>query len=111
MIGDRALKAIAQSKDLAQHTWAYYKLKLFAQAVSFISMLIKVLIIGGLSMVALLFLGIALAQFLGEVLGDEMLGYGVVGGIFLLVVGIVYWGRKCIENKIVQKLSKHFFET
>lgn len=110
MLVESASKAIEQSKDLARHTWEYYKLQLFAQVATLISMVVKVVIIGGLSMIALLFFSVALAQFLGEVVADETLGYVLMGGVLLLISVVVYGCRKYIENKIVQKLSKNFFE-
>ena len=110
MIGESASKAIKQSKDLAHHTWEYYKLQLFAQLATLISMIIKVVIIGGLSMIALLFFSVALAQFLGQVLEDETFGYVLMGGGLLLILVIVYGCRKHIENRVVQKLSENFVE-
>lgn len=110
MIGESASKAIEQSKNLARDTWEYYRLKWFAQIVGLTSMLMKVLIVGGLSMIALFLFSIALAEFLGDVLKNEALGYVGVGIVFLLIAGIIYGSRKCIENKVVRKLSKNFFE-
>lgn len=110
MIGENASKIIKQSKDLVHHTWEYYRLKGFVQVVNLFSMLIKVLILSGLLMIALLFFGMALTQFLGETLENEILGYALTGFVFLLIAGLVYGIRKKIENKVVRELSKNFFE-
>lgn len=110
MIGESASKAIEQSKALIRNSWEYYKLQLFAQAATVISILVKVAIIGGVSMIALLFFSIALAQYFGELLDDVTLGYVATGGILLLIALILYCSRTCIENKIVRKLSKNLFE-
>ena len=89
----------------------YYKLKVFQQISVSISLVAKVLIVGGLLFIGLFFLAFALAFAIGEWLGDLALGYLIVALIFLFTMVLVYYNRKFINNKIVKSLSTKFFDS
>jgi hypothetical protein len=59
---------------------------------------------------SLAFLSIALALWVGRMLGDPVLGFLVVGGGFLLI-GVVFWfaGRRMFLNGMVRHFVDMFF--
>lgn len=89
----------------------YYKLKIFQQITLSISVVAKVLVIGGLLFSALFFLAFAAAVALGEYVNNIALGYLIIGSIFLILLLIVYLKREIINQKVIEALSKKFFES
>ena len=82
----------------------YYTLKVFQQLSISISLVTKVLVIGGLLFIALVFLAFALAMFIGNSLGNLALGYVITACVFLLVTGIIYLKRAVINNMVIKSL-------
>ena len=89
----------------------YYTLKVFQQLSASISLLTKVLILGGLLFVGLFFLAFAAAMLIGESLGNLALGYFIIAMAFLLVMGVIYLNRQYINNRVVRSLSSKFFNS
>ncbi|HLV14910.1 MAG TPA: hypothetical protein VKY41_07000 [Xanthomarina sp.] len=89
----------------------YFKLKIFQQISVSISLVAKVLVIGGLMFIGLFFLAFALALAIGQWLDNLALGYLIVALLFLLATTLVYYKRAFINNKIIKSLSSKFFDT
>jgi len=89
----------------------YYTLKVFQQLSASISLVTKVLVIGGLLIIALFFLAFAMAMFIGDSLGNVALGYVITAIAFLLITGVIYLNRHHINNKVVKSLSTKFFNS
>ncbi|MCX7547210.1 phage holin family protein [Xanthomarina sp. F1114] len=89
----------------------YFKLKVFQQITASISLVTKVLIIGGLLFIGLIFSAFALALAIGQWLGDLALGYLIVALIFLITTVIVYYKRQFINKIIIKSLSSKFFDS
>lgn len=105
-------KTIANSGETyIKKSQEYYTLKAFQQLSISISLVTKVLVIGGLLFISLVFLAIALAMFIGNSLGNLALGYIIIAGVFLLVTGIIYLKRTFINNMVVKSLSVKFFSS
>lgn len=91
-------------------SYQYTKLKIFQLVTMSISTIVKLFCIGGLVSFGLIFLSIAAANFLGEYYNNIALGYVLVGLFFLLISLIIFAMRRYLEKKIIQKMSKIFFE-
>lgn len=89
----------------------YYTLKVFQQLSISISLVTKVLVIGGLLFIALFFLALSFALFLGHLLDNVALGYVLTALVFLLVSGVIYLKRRFINNRVVKILSLKFFNS
>jgi hypothetical protein len=87
----------------------YYKLKIFQQITISVSMLFKVLAIGSVVMIGLVFLSLALAFKISDLLQSYAVGFALMGSIYLIMSIIIYLLRKQINNVIVKSLSKPFF--
>nr|WP_286944141.1 hypothetical protein [Allomuricauda sp.] len=108
-IFDTTSKMVDRSKELVARTFEYYQLKAFAQVSYLLSTFLKIVVIGGLLGIGLIFLMVALSIYLGAVLNSLALGYCLVGLFMFLVTMVLYWKRKFIENLVVRKFSKNFF--
>ena len=109
-ISDTTSKMVDQSKELVVRTFEYYQLKAFAQVSYLSSTFLKVVVIGGLLGMALVFMLVALSIYLGTLLNSLALGYAIVGLFIMLVATLLYWKRSFIENLVVRKFSKNFFD-
>jgi uncharacterized membrane protein YdbT with pleckstrin-like domain len=99
-VGERYLKS----------SYKYYKLKVFKQLTVSVSMLLKALVIGSLLFLGLILSAIALAIVIGNKLGSVAMGFLSVGIIILVLAVVAYLTRNKINNVIVKKLSKTFFD-
>jgi len=92
-------------------TQEYYKLKIFQQLTVSISMVAKVLVIGGLLFIGLIFMAVAAALAIGDWLDHVALGYVIVSVLFFIVGAIIYYKREFISHKVISKLSPKFFNS
>lgn len=97
-------------KTYVEKSQEYYKLKVFQQISESISMITKIVIIGGLLFTALIFLAFALAIFLGNYLDSPALGYVITAGLIIILAVIFYANRRKIDNIVIRRLSPNFFD-
>jgi len=99
------------SKKYIATSYKYAKLKLFHLLAVSISTVVKLFCIGGIIFLGMIFLSIALANYLGQYFNNIALGYMSVGISFLVISFLIFLSRKFIEKKIIQNMSKIFFDT
>lgn len=110
-INNTSDKAVDIGEKYIQDTKDYYKLKIFEQLSVTVSLVAKVLIIGGLLFIGLIFLAFAGAIGLGQLLENMALGYVIVAAVFMIIGLIVYMTRASINGKIIAKLLPKFFNS
>lgn len=93
-------------KLYAKSTEAYVKLQIFKHIGVLMTFIIKILVIGGLLLTAVLFLSVSLMVVLSEWLGSLALACAIVGGLFLLSGALIYYNRKLIDKKVLVNLSQ-----
>ena len=99
-----------QAKNYIESYLAYYKLKCFKLVMKSITSVIKFGLIALFMMMVLLFVSIAGALAIGELLDSYALGFLIVGGLYLLITVIVYIIKdKIVEGPILEKFSEIFF--
>jgi len=108
-ISETNAKASEAGEIYLKKSYDYYKLKIFQQLTDSVSMVFKTIAIGGMVLMGLWFLAIALALFIGKSLGSYTLGFIAVGIIFLVLSIIIFFLRKYMNNFAIKKLSKKFF--
>jgi hypothetical protein len=97
-------------EDIAE---TYYRLTIVnatQKATSLASSVVIMLIIAALGMFVLVFLAIALAIWLGDVIGSRSGGFLLSAGIFLVVLGIILLLRKPIVNSIRDLIVRKIYE-
>ena len=103
-------KAVDTGEVYLRKTQEYYKLKVFKQVVSSISLFTKILIIASMLLLAVIVLVVAGILALGEYLESTVLSCLIVAGILVVFSGLAYLLRGKIESVIIQKMSKKFFD-
>lgn len=97
-------------EDIAE---TYYRLTIVnatQKATSLASSVVLVLIVAALGMFVLVFLAIALAIWLGDIMNSRSGGFLLSAGIFLVVLGIVVLIRKSIIKAIRDLIVRKIYE-
>jgi len=98
------------AKDYFNTSYKYYRLKIFQQLTTSISLIVKLFFIGGLFIIGLIFASVSGAIYLGDLLNNQALGYLVVAGIFFIFSILAYLMRKSIDVKTIKQMSSKFFD-
>ncbi|MCK0156332.1 hypothetical protein MWU65_04020 [Cellulophaga sp. F20128] len=109
-IDKTASDAAASGKKYVEVSKKYYQLKVFQQLTTISSYVVKTVILGGLLLLAFLFMAISAALALGDLFNSIPLGYLAVGFIFILISLLVYSKRRSIEKILIVKMSKTYFD-
>ncbi|MCL5245145.1 hypothetical protein M4I21_04950 [Cellulophaga sp. 20_2_10] len=109
-IDKTATEAAATGKQYVEVSKKYYELKVFQQLTTISSYVVKMVILGGLLLLAFLFMAVAAALALGDLFNSMPLGYLSVGGIFILICLLVYSRRGFIEKILIKNMSKTYFD-
>lgn len=112
MLGKSTSELMGQSKQLAVHSYQYYRLKLFEAIVNLSADSVRMLILASLGLMALSFFAIAGALYLGTLLESYSLGFMAIGGIIMFITLLVYLFTKGnrVEDFVVKRLSNKFFD-
>lgn len=88
----------------------YYKLDLFDKVMKGATSLASILVIGFLSIFFLLFLSIAASVWISDAIGEPSSGFFIVAGFYLLLILFMkFFGSSMIEEKMLIKVSRKFF--
>ena len=99
-----------QGQAFVESTIAYYKLKGFKLAMKSTTMIVKFVLILLCFLMVLLFFSIAGAYAIGQYFDNFALGFLIVGGIYLVGIGLLFLIKdKIVEGPILQKFSEIFF--
>jgi ABC-type siderophore export system fused ATPase/permease subunit len=109
-INESTTNVVKSGEDYIKYTHAYYKLKIFQLLSLSFSQIIKLALVGVFLFLGLIFLAIAAAIALGNLLGSISLGILIVGLTLILFGLIPYALRKRIDKTILNKFSKSFFD-
>lgn len=87
----------------------YTKLKSFKALMIGVTYVTKILMIGALSIIALLVLSFAIAFKLAEVLANTFYGFLIVGLFYVLLVWLTYVFRAKFNVPLIRHFSNHYF--
>lgn len=82
----------------------FFKLTLYEKAGKLVSSLSYVLALVVLAFLATFFLFLALGFLLGEWLNSTSAGLAIVGGIYLILIGILIMNKKWFSGKIMNNV-------
>ena len=97
-------------RSYVKNSLDFYRLQSFRSMMKGITMATKVLLIGGVVSIALLFLSLSAAFWLGSMLESTAIGFLIVGGFYVLVGLILFLLRNKIEKPLLKKFSKFYFD-
>lgn len=89
--------------------YEYAQLKFFYQATSVSSSIAKKMLVGIFAIIAMGFLSIAAALWIGSLLDSWVLGFLIMGGFFLLLTLLAYLQRKRLERYIIREMGAKYF--
>lgn len=93
--------------DLIRSYLRYYKVAAYEQLVNLLSLILARTIIAVCALVASLFFSIAVAMYLGRLLGQSELGFLIIGVVYLLLGWLIVAKRNdWIINPILQEMSE-----
>ncbi len=98
------------SKAYLESSIAYYKLWGFKVAMKSTTLMLKFFLITICLSIVLLFISIAAAFTLGNILGSYPLGFLCVAGVYLVLALLLFLVKdKIVEGTILEKFSEIFF--
>lgn len=109
-INENSNKAIDRSERYINASVKYYKLKLFYLLTTSFSLFIKIIFIGSVSLLGLVFLAFSGANLISEWLNNIVLGYLIMAFILFGISLIIYLSRKQKEKIIIKKIAINYFE-
>ncbi len=109
-INDTTGKALDFGGKYLNKSGEYYQLKIFQQLTSSFSFLCKLVLLGSLIFLGIIFITVAGSLALGEYLGSLPLACVIIGGGLFLIAFIIYLLRKQIDRKVIEKMSVTFFD-
>lgn len=104
------MEANADIKPYLENSEEYLKLRVFKLLMVSFTSFSRVLVIGGVSILALLFLSIAASVALGSALQNTTYGFLPVGAFYVFLAVILLLFRDRLDGSVLKKFSKHFFE-
>lgn len=109
-INNNSTKSVESGEAYLKSSYKYYKLKIFEQMTLSVSLIMKMILIGGLLFVGFLFFVISGTIALGYFLDNMALGCLFVGALFFVLGFITYMFRHIISKKVIQNMSSKFFK-
>lgn len=98
------------AKAYVESSIAYYKLWGFKVAMKSTTLILKFILIAICMMIVLLFLSIAAALAIGELMDSYVLGFLTVAGVYLILAFLLFMVKdKIVEGPILEKFSEIFF--
>ncbi|MCA0958666.1 phage holin family protein [Muricauda ruestringensis] len=97
-------------KNYLKNSLDLYRLQSFKSMMKGITMATKALFIGGFASIALLFLSISAAFWLGSWTGNTATGFLIVGCFYVLIGIVLFILRKRIEKPLLKRFSKFYFD-
>ena len=111
MTTDSIKMLIDKSKDYLETKIELTKLKTIDKSADVLSTVIVMVAMLFISFLLVLFISLAAAIYLGELLGHPHYGFFIVGGFFALLLLVIYvqrekWIKNPISNGLISKMLK-----
>lgn len=98
------------TKSYLESSIAYYKLRGFKVAMKSTTLILKFSLIAICLVIVLLFISVAVAMAIGNLLQSYPLGFSIVAGIYLVLALLLFLVKdKIVEGPILEKFSEIFF--
>lgn len=100
----------ADIRSYLEYSEEYLKLKVFKLLMVTLTSFTRVLIVGAVAMLALLFLSTAASLALGAAMQNTLYGFLLVGLFYAIMAVMLLVFRERLDRPVLKKFSKHFFE-
>ncbi len=102
--------AEASMRSYAESSGEYYKLKGFKFLMKGLTSFSKMLMVGSIAFLALLFLSLAASFGIGQALDNTFYGFLCVGMFYVLLGVILYLVRQKLNTPLLRKFSEFYFD-
>ncbi|WP_127023369.1 hypothetical protein [Flagellimonas beolgyonensis] len=109
-IKEQFLEAEQSTKSYVKHSIDFYRLKSFKSMMKGITMAAKTVLVGSMVILALLFLSMSLAFWMGSYFESITKGFLMVGLIYVLFGIVLFLIRKKLERPLLRRFSEFYFE-
>ena len=109
MLQEPILKAVGEVQTYVESSTDYLRLQMFKALMRLLTSIAKSLAVGVLSVLALLFISVAAALWLGAWLEDYTQAFLWVGAFYLLAGAVAYFLRHRIERGILRSFSDLYY--
>jgi ABC-type multidrug transport system fused ATPase/permease subunit len=109
-IKEQFLEAEQSTKSYVKHSIDFYRLKSFKSMMKGITMAAKIFLVGSMVILALLFLSISLAFWMGSYFESTTQGFLMVGLVYVLFGIVLFLIRKKLERPLLRRFSEFYFE-
>ena len=96
--------------ELDENVSSYVKLKSFKISMVLVTYLAKVILVGTIAVLALLFLSLAASFAIGNAMDNTTYGFAIIGLIYLILGIIGYRFRDKLNKPLLKMFSEYFFE-
>ncbi|SDM09471.1 phage holin family protein [Kriegella aquimaris] len=103
-------EAEASIRSYVESSQEYYKLKGFKFLMRGITSFSKILMVGVVALLALLFLSFAASFGIGQALNNTFYGFLCVGLFYLLIGLLLYFLRHKLNKPLLKKFSEFYFD-
>ncbi len=103
-------EAEASARSYIESSRQFYKLKGFKVLMKAVMVFVKIASVSIMLILALLFLSISAAFWIGSELDKTSLGFLIVGGFYLLLGVIIYLFRHSLRKPLLKKFSEFYFD-
>ncbi len=103
-------EAEATARSYIESSREFYKLKGFRVLMKGVMVFVKIASVGIMLMMALLFLSISAAFWIGTELEKTSYGFLIVGGFYLFVGLLIYIFRHSLRKPLLKKFSEFYFD-
>jgi hypothetical protein len=98
------------AKAYIESSLAYYKLWGFKVAMKSTTLMLKFALIAICLMIVLLFMSVAAALAIGELMDSYVVGFLIVAGVYFVLALLLFMIKdKIVEGPILEKFSEIFF--
>jgi cytochrome c biogenesis protein CcdA len=102
---------IDKSKDYLETKIELTRLKTIDKSADILSAVVVTIAMFFISFLLVLFISLALALYLGKILGAYHYGFFIVGGIYAIILLLIYvkrekWIKTPIANELISKMLK-----
>lgn len=109
-IREQISEAEENGKAYINDSLDFYRLKSFRSMMQGITMATKVVLVGFIAALALLFLSLSAILYMGQILNNTALGFLIGGGFYVIIGIILYMLRRRIEKPLLKKFSEFYFD-
>ncbi|PIB27972.1 hypothetical protein [Maribacter sp. 4G9] len=107
---ENLLGAEAEMRSYMETSDEYVRLRIFKILMHFVTSIFQSLLIGMVSVFALLFLSFAACLAISESMDNYYGGFIIIGTFYVLVIIMFYIFRKKLNAPILRKFSNYYFE-